>query len=153
MADQQPANSSAGPQEDAPLAVNLHIVSPSAGVGNLRFPGLPATTTIQQLRERIRESLPSRPADDHQRLIHRGRLLARDTDTLQNIFGEDAVRPAPSPMVVAGSKSMLTGSRGRFEQTTSRRSTSCCGTPGKHPLRPTMQHRVSLLMRSVTRPT
>ncbi|KAL2195067.1 hypothetical protein P885DRAFT_41126 [Corynascus similis CBS 632.67] len=92
MADEHAASSRPEPQENAPLAVNLHIVSPSAGVGNLRFPDIPATTTIRQLRERIRESLSSRPADDHQRLIHRGRLLARDTDTLQDIFGEEAIR-------------------------------------------------------------
>ncbi|KAJ4302102.1 hypothetical protein N0V88_002238 [Collariella sp. IMI 366227] len=79
-------------QGGGPLAVNLQIVSPSVGVGNLRFPDLPATTTVRQLKERIRETLPSRPADDHQRLIHRGRLLARDTDTLQDVFGEETIR-------------------------------------------------------------
>ncbi|KAL2131328.1 hypothetical protein VTI74DRAFT_5252 [Chaetomium olivicolor] len=91
MAEEQPAASSSA-QEDGPLAVNLQIVSPSVGVGNLRFPGLPATTTVRQLKDRIRETLPSRPADDHQRLIHRGRLLARDTDTLQDVFGEETIR-------------------------------------------------------------
>lgn len=90
MADERPSSAPPGSQQDAPL-VNLQIVSPSVGVGNLRFPDLPAATTVQQLKEKIRDSLQSRPADDHQRLIHRGRLLARDTDTLQQVFGEEAV--------------------------------------------------------------
>ncbi|KAK4044855.1 hypothetical protein C8A01DRAFT_42464 [Parachaetomium inaequale] len=90
MTDDRPSSAPPGPQDDAPVVVNLQIVSPSAGVGSLRFPDTPAATTVQQLREKIRESLASRPADDQQRLIHRGRLLARDTDTLQDVFGEEA---------------------------------------------------------------
>ncbi|KAK4114891.1 hypothetical protein N656DRAFT_727946 [Canariomyces notabilis] len=92
MAEEQPAPSRLASQENAPLVVNLHIVSPSVGVGNLRFPDLPATTTVRQLKAKIRESLESRPADDNQRLIHRGRLLACETDTLQDVLGEDAIR-------------------------------------------------------------
>jgi hypothetical protein len=93
MDDERPSSAPPGAQvgDNAPLVVNLQIVSPSAGVGNPRFPDLPATTTVQQLKEKIRELLPSRPADDHQRLIHRGRLLARDTDTLEDVFGEESV--------------------------------------------------------------
>ncbi|KAL2268522.1 hypothetical protein VTJ83DRAFT_3368 [Remersonia thermophila] len=93
MAEDRPSSAPPGSQnDDAPLSVNLQIISPSAGVGNLRFPDLPATTTLQQLKHRIRESVASRPADEHQRLIHRGRMLARDTDTLLDIFGEEAIR-------------------------------------------------------------
>ena len=91
MADERPGSAPPASQGDAALVVNLQIVSPSVGVGNLRFPDLPATTTVQQLKEKIRESLAWRPADDHQRLIHRGRLLARATDTLQDVFGEESV--------------------------------------------------------------
>lgn len=92
MADERTSASSApAAPEDAPLLVNLQIVSPSAGVGSLRFPDLPAATTIRQLKEKIREVLASRPADEDQRLIHRGRLLARDTDTLRDVLGEESV--------------------------------------------------------------
>ncbi|KAL6862321.1 hypothetical protein J3F83DRAFT_745905 [Trichoderma novae-zelandiae] len=74
-------------------AVNLQVVSPSVGVSRpLLFPGLPATTTIRQLKERIRQSLPLRPSDEHQRLIYRGRALVRDADSLQDVFGAEAVR-------------------------------------------------------------
>jgi hypothetical protein len=73
------------------LTVNLQVVSPSVGVGTLSFPATPATTTISQLKAKIRDSLPLRPVDEHQRLIHRGRMLARDNDTLIDVFGVAAV--------------------------------------------------------------
>lgn len=87
------------PEGQAPVdggaGVNLQILSPSVGVNTLAFPGLAASTTIGQLKEKIRENLPLRPAADQQRLIHRGRLLARDNETLQDVFGEEAVRSPP----------------------------------------------------------
>ncbi|KAF5621174.1 hypothetical protein F52700_10923 [Fusarium sp. NRRL 52700] len=73
--------------------VNLQVVSPSVGVNRpLLFPNLAANTTIKQLKDKIRQALPLRPADDHQRLIHRGHALVREADTLVDIFGADAVR-------------------------------------------------------------
>ena len=72
--------------------VTLQVVSPSVGVTRpLLFTDLAADTTLKQLKEKIRQMLPLRPADDHQRLIYRGRALIRDTETLLDIFGEDAV--------------------------------------------------------------
>ncbi|KAL6879739.1 hypothetical protein HDV57DRAFT_497984 [Trichoderma longibrachiatum] len=77
---------------DQPV-VNLQVVSPSVGVSRpLLFPGLPAATTIKQLKERIRQSLPLRPSDEHQRLIYRGRALVRDADSLQDVFGAEEIR-------------------------------------------------------------
>ncbi len=91
------AEEQAPTQEEAPLVVNLQVVSPSVGVNiPLNFPGLPPTTTIRELKAKIRESLPLRPIDDHQRLIHRGRLLSRETDTLQDVFGAETVRFPPT---------------------------------------------------------
>lgn len=79
-------------EQPEPLAFTLTIVSPSVGVASrLSFPHLPATTTVQQLKSKIRDSLPSKPQDDHQRLIHRGRMLARETETMLDIFGQDTV--------------------------------------------------------------
>jgi DUF2407 ubiquitin-like domain len=70
----------------------LQVVSPSVGVnGPLSFSQLPTATTIKQLKARIREALPIRPPDENQRLIHRGRLLARETETMAEIFGQDTV--------------------------------------------------------------
>lgn len=91
------------PQDDGPSVasaatieeqtVNLQVLSPSVGVNRpLLFPDLAANTTIKQLKDKIRQTLPLRPADDHQRLIHRGHALVRESDTLADIFGADAVR-------------------------------------------------------------
>ena len=86
----------APPPEDAAPTVSLQILSPSVGVNRpLGFSGLPASITIRQLKEKIRDALANKPTDDQQRLIHRGRLLARDTETLQDVFGVEAVRKLP----------------------------------------------------------
>ncbi|PHH79811.1 hypothetical protein CDD82_2167 [Ophiocordyceps australis] len=80
-------------QSPEPLLVNLQVVSPSVGVTRpLLFPELPATTTIKQLKDRIRQTLPLQPADDNQRLIHRGRALLRDSDSLLDVLGSEALR-------------------------------------------------------------
>jgi hypothetical protein len=78
-------------------SVKLQLVSPSAGINQrLMFSDLPPSTTLKQLRERVRNVVPSQPADDHQRLIHRGRLLTREDDTLQDVLGSAAVSSAVS---------------------------------------------------------
>ncbi|KHO00937.1 Ubiquitin family protein [Metarhizium album ARSEF 1941] len=82
-----------GPAQE--LLVNLKIVSPSVCVnGPLLFPDLPAVTTIKQLKDRIRQALPLRPADENQRLIHRGRALLRESDNLLDVFGASALQTA-----------------------------------------------------------
>ncbi|KXJ93255.1 hypothetical protein Micbo1qcDRAFT_194490 [Microdochium bolleyi] len=92
MATDGPAPSSAAPTA---YSLELHILSPSAGVPQpLLLRGIPASTTIRQLKERLRNGLDAKPADNAQRLIHRGRLLARDEETLLDVFGEDAIRSA-----------------------------------------------------------
>jgi hypothetical protein len=93
MAQETAPSSSSMPSEDVPpLTVNLQVVSPSVGVnGPLSFPQLDSATTVRQLKQKIRDVLPMKPADDHQRLIHRGRLLARDGETLQDVFGAEVV--------------------------------------------------------------
>ncbi|PHH78939.1 hypothetical protein CDD80_5971 [Ophiocordyceps camponoti-rufipedis] len=75
------------------LLVNLQVVSPSVGVNRpLLFPDLPAATTIKLLKDKIRQTLPLRPTDENQRLIHRGRALVRDSDSLLDVFGVEALR-------------------------------------------------------------
>lgn len=99
---EEAASSSSAPPEEAPLLVNIQIISPSIGVnGPLSFPGLPATTTtVADLKQRVRDALPTlKPVNEHQRMIFNGRLLARENETLQDFFGEQKVtttlRPAP----------------------------------------------------------
>ena len=75
-----------------PPSFTLVIVSPSTGVTSpLTFPQLAATTTVSQLKAKIRDALPSKPLNEGQRLIHRGRLLARETESMLEIFGEETV--------------------------------------------------------------
>jgi hypothetical protein len=98
----EPSSSSAGDASSSTpaeqLTVNLQVISPSVGVNRpLLFPDLAADTTIKQLKEKIRQALPLRPADENQRLIHRGRALTLGTDTLLDILGLDAVRGDQSP--------------------------------------------------------
>lgn len=76
-----------------PLAFTLHVVSPSVGVSSpLIFSHLPATTNVKQLKAKIRDALPSKPVDESQRLIHRGRMLGREGETMLEIFGQETVR-------------------------------------------------------------
>lgn len=75
----------------APHTFTLHIISPSLGShGPFSFPNLPTATTVQQLKAKIRERVQTKPHDDHQRLIHRGRQL-RDVETMADVFGQETV--------------------------------------------------------------
>ena len=86
------AAAAAAEGERGPLKFTLQIMSPSHGVPQpLIIQGLPASVTIKQLKERLRNVLEARPSDQSQRLIHRGRLLARDDETMLNVFGEETV--------------------------------------------------------------
>ncbi|KAK8067089.1 ubiquitin family protein [Apiospora hydei] len=80
--------------DDGAPTCTIQVISPSVGVpsGRLSFSKLPASTTIQQLKQRVRDALDAKPPDAAQRLIHRGRLLARDNETLLEIFGEETLR-------------------------------------------------------------
>lgn len=79
-------------QSESP-AFTLSIVSPSVEVASpLTFPQLLATTTVEELKAKIRDVLESKPADSAQRLIHRGRMLERGSQTMSEIFGQDNVR-------------------------------------------------------------
>ncbi|KAF1844151.1 uncharacterized protein K460DRAFT_357777 [Cucurbitaria berberidis CBS 394.84] len=78
---------------DDEATINLRILSPSTEVeGGISFPDLPASTTIKELRSRIQDAVPSKPAPGHMRLIYRGRVVANDEDTLGNVFGADSIR-------------------------------------------------------------
>jgi hypothetical protein len=73
--------------------INLKVLSPSTEVeGGVTFADLPTTTTIKELRSRIQDAVPSRPATERMRLIYRGRVVANDADTLGDVFGAANVR-------------------------------------------------------------
>ncbi|KAH8815845.1 hypothetical protein F5884DRAFT_773875 [Xylogone sp. PMI_703] len=82
-----------------PATFTLTIVSPSAGVnGPITFHDLPTATTVGELKARIREDLPTKPSDEGQRLIHRGRMLGRETETMLDIFGKEAILAGPQTL-------------------------------------------------------
>ncbi|KAH5717847.1 hypothetical protein HBI18_170610 [Parastagonospora nodorum] len=77
---------------DEPSTLNLKILSPSTEVeGGVSFTDLPTTTTIKELRRRIQDAVPSKPAPERMRLIYRGRVVANDADTLGNVFGAENI--------------------------------------------------------------
>ncbi|KAM3070230.1 hypothetical protein ACMFMG_010067 [Clarireedia jacksonii] len=69
----------------------LSIVSPSTEVASpLTFSDLLVSTTVQGLKAKIRDIVPSKPDDSSQRLIHRGRMLA-DSQTMLQVFGQESL--------------------------------------------------------------
>ncbi|KAL1963586.1 hypothetical protein VTN77DRAFT_8031 [Rasamsonia byssochlamydoides] len=120
-------DASAGPADEAPQAprtIILHILSPSFENPNrLTFDNLPLTTTVGALKERITESIPSRPSAAQQRLIYRGKPLLNDSVMLQNILepSDDSVyslhlvlppRPAPSDTANASASTSSSSATG-----------------------------------------
>ncbi|TVY21822.1 hypothetical protein LARI1_G000232 [Lachnellula arida] len=87
-------------EQPEPLSFTLIIVSPSVGVSSpLTFTSLPATTTVSQLKAKIRDSTTSKPANDRQRLIYRGRLLGREAETMLEVFGQETLRNSESQTI------------------------------------------------------
>lgn len=102
MAEDAPSSSSAPSPGEKPPAVNISIISPSLAVNApLNFTGLPASMTVGQLKEKIREALDAKPANEQQRLIHQGKLLNRESETLLDVFGEQKVLNFPPDSHVA----------------------------------------------------
>lgn len=91
MASDLPRSATSQAGSDSPT-FTLHILSPSVGVqGKFTLKELPEDLTVKQLKERIRNVVAAKPVDQAQRLIHRGRLLARDSETMTEVFGQEAV--------------------------------------------------------------
>jgi predicted glycosyltransferase len=77
---------------EAEQTINLKVLSPSAELdGGITLADIPASTTVKELRSRIQNAVPSKPAPDRMRLIYRGRVVANDADTLSTVFGTDNV--------------------------------------------------------------
>jgi hypothetical protein len=114
--------------------INLKILSPSTEVeGGIHLPDLPASTTIKELRQKIQDAAPSRPATERMRLIYRGRVVANDNDKLIDIFGVESVS-----LLVTSCQSTTNGSRFAIPRT--RACTWCCANspmprPPHRPLR------------------
>ncbi|PQE16078.1 ubiquitin family protein [Rutstroemia sp. NJR-2017a WRK4] len=78
-------------EQPATATFTLSIVSPSTEVASpLTFSNLLVSTTVQGLKAKIRDVVPSKPDDSSQRLIHRGRMLA-DSQTMLQVFGQESL--------------------------------------------------------------
>lgn len=94
--------------EDSPLAsrsavqtILLHVLSPSIEIPHkLIFSDVPTSTTVAELKTRICNAVPSRPASERQRLIYRGKALVKDGATLAEIFSQETVRPLYSTLAI-----------------------------------------------------
>ncbi|KAH0565293.1 hypothetical protein GP486_001313 [Trichoglossum hirsutum] len=93
----KPGGSSSGgnpytsPPEGA-SSISISILSPSAELPHqLVFPCVSIASTVGDLKRRIRDAVPSKPELERLRLIHRGRMLSRDTDTMLDVFGPTAI--------------------------------------------------------------
>lgn len=77
----------------APQKVIIHVLSPSIEVPNkLTFAELPTSITIGELKKKICDAVPARPAPQRQRLIYRGKALVNDGTSLKDIFTQETVR-------------------------------------------------------------
>lgn len=77
---------------DDALAINLKVLSPSSEFeGGIHLRELPASTTVRELRLKIQDAVPSKPAPERMRLIYRGKVVANDAATLEAVFGADNV--------------------------------------------------------------
>lgn len=93
MADAAYAAGQPDASRSPPRTVEVKVLSQLSGPdGTLILPSLPVTTSIAALKTLISQSLASKPPPDRQRLIHRGRVMAREADTLEDVFGSDNVR-------------------------------------------------------------
>lgn len=71
--------------------VDVRVLSPSPEAdGGITFSTLSTTTTIGELKTKIRDALPSKPAPDRMRIIYLGRVVTNDV-TLGLVFGPNDV--------------------------------------------------------------
>ena len=68
----------------------LRIVSPNFCIPEFKFPHLPVSTTVSQLRYKIKFALWGMPGLETERFIYRGALV-RENATMEEIFGPDVV--------------------------------------------------------------
>ena len=78
--------------ESGSQALLLHVLSPSNEVPDkLTFRDLLPSTTLRELKQRIQNTVPSKPAPARQRLIYRGKPLIQEDLTLKDVFTQEMV--------------------------------------------------------------
>lgn len=87
------AQGSSKESEAKPQSIVVHVLSPSIEVpSRLTFSDIFTSTTVGELKIKIRDVVASRPAPDRQRLIYRGKALIQEGATLKDIFSQETVR-------------------------------------------------------------
>ena len=87
--DGSPGSSAPAPDSQH---LTLHILSPSTDIPNrTTLTDCTASTTVAELKAKICDNIPTRPAPERQRLIYRGRPLFQDNATLRDVFTQEAV--------------------------------------------------------------
>lgn len=105
--------------------VNLRILSPAVELlDGMDMRDVAAETTIGALKLKLMDAIPSHPTPDRMRLIHYGRLLSDENETLAHLFGETAltqstpftihlvVRAPPTPLETPATRVPLFSSWG-----------------------------------------
>lgn len=70
----------------------LNVLSPAVEVPKkLTFPAIPISTTVGELKLKIRDAVATKPAPERQRLIYRGKALTHESTMLKDLFGQDTV--------------------------------------------------------------
>ncbi|KAK8157802.1 hypothetical protein BKA80DRAFT_345064 [Phyllosticta citrichinensis] len=73
----------------ADLPIDVRVLSPiPEAEGGINFPSLPPSTTVRELKLKIRDALPSHPAPERMRIIYFGRVV-QDSMGLGNVFHEE----------------------------------------------------------------
>jgi hypothetical protein len=82
-------SSAAAPAE---AFIDLKVLSPSTEVdGDMLFVKLPASTTVAELKLKIKGQIATKPAVERMRLIYRGRVMTKESDTMTDVFGREGV--------------------------------------------------------------
>ncbi|KAK7569678.1 hypothetical protein IWX49DRAFT_551292 [Phyllosticta citricarpa] len=123
---------------DQPIDVRVLSPIPEAE-GGINFPSLPPSTTIRELKLKIRDALPSHPAPERMRIIYFGRVV-QDSMTLGNVFHEETLQSM--------------GRRGNLHMVLSEAPRSSTAPPNAaHPLpRPPQAHAATATQRPQSQP-
>lgn len=90
--DTNEASSTALADGSGAQTIVLHVLSPSTEVPKkLTFSSVPTSTTVGELKLKIRDAVATKPAPERQRLIYRGKALTNNVIMLRDVFGQDTV--------------------------------------------------------------
>jgi len=71
--------------------LHLRVISPQPEIAELVFNDLPVSTTVEQLKLKIKDTVATQPVPESQRLIYQGRVMTTDSSTMTDVFGHHTV--------------------------------------------------------------